>query len=174
MMRKSSEPPPAVRDEFPLVDLFPPREKSSPYLVLSTLRAAWLLDQIVSRSLASFELHHAQFNALLFLRRSGSEGARPSALGEFLSVSRPNVTKLLARLRARNLVDERPDPQDGRAVLAAVTPAGLNLFEKAAVVLYRDLDTALTGLSAQEAASLHALLDRFRNVLAAALKTRRA
>jgi DNA-binding MarR family transcriptional regulator len=158
------------RDQFPVIDLFQSTEKPAPHLVLSALRTAWLLDQVVARALAPFKLHHAQYNALLLLQRQAPEGVRPSAIGEFLCVSRPNVTKLLARLHARALIEERPDPDDGRAIRAFITPAGIAIVEQAAESLHRDLQQVVASLPRDDARSLQTLLDQFRNNVSAALK----
>lgn len=157
------------RDEFPLLELFKVADSRASHLVLSTLRVASLLDRVVARSLAPFGLHHAQFNALLLLKKNASGGLRPSALGDYLCVSRPNVTKLLARLKSRGLIEERPDPDDGRAVLAIATAAGTALAEQASEMLTRDLEAAVDTLASDDAMMLQSLLDRFRDGLAGRL-----
>ena len=159
-----------TRDAFPVIDLFHDHGKSAPRLVLSALRTAWLLDQAVARSLAPFKLHYAQFHALMLLHRRDPDGVRPSTIGEFLSVSRPNVTKLLARLHARQLVEERPDPEDGRAVRAFITPAGRTLVESAADALFQDLERVVASLAPEDAVALQHLLDGFRDTVASWLR----
>jgi DNA-binding MarR family transcriptional regulator len=137
--------------------------------VLSTLRTAALLDRVIARGLSPFNLHHAQFNALMLLRRQGASGLRPSVLGDFLCVSRPNVTKLLARLKMRGLIQERPDPGDGRAVLALATPDGEAIAEKAFASLSGELAAAVATLADEDGEALRVLLVRFRNGLARTL-----
>ncbi len=158
------------RDRFPLLDMFQQPENAASQLVLSALRTAVLLDQVVAHSLSPFGLHHAQFNALVLLRRQGDNGVRPSVLGDCLCVSRPNVTKLLARLRSRGLIEERPDPADGRAVLAVITKKGQALEDKAFDALNHDLTVAVETLPAGDSVALRGLLDRFRNGLATTLR----
>ena len=98
------------------------------------------------------------------------EGLRPSVLGSYLCVSRPNVTKLLARLKDRGLVVEKSDPQDGRAVLAVITEEGIGLVQLAFVAVTRDLSTVVETLPQQDGAHLRTVLDRFRNGLFQALR----
>ena len=160
------------RDRFPVIDLFHASDKPAPHLVLSALRTAWLLDQVVARSLTPFKLHYAQYNAMLLLERNAPEGVRPSTIGEFLCVSRPNVTKLLARLHARALIEERPDPDDGRAIRAFITPAGSNVLAEASVALDHELRRVVSLLPMQDARALQALLDRFRHSVSTALADR--
>lgn len=42
-------------------------------------------------------------------------------------ISRPGVTQLITRLERDGLVERRPDPSDGRAVLVHITEAGLRI-----------------------------------------------
>ncbi|WP_328535318.1 MarR family winged helix-turn-helix transcriptional regulator [Streptomyces sp. NBC_00344] len=49
---------------------------------------------------------------------------RLSKLTATEQVSQPAITQLVARLERDGLVERRPDPSDGRAVLVRVTPAG--------------------------------------------------
>ena len=156
-------------DQFPLLEMFQ-EGHDAPQLVLCALRTAALLDRVVARSLSPFQLHHAQFNALVLLERQRESGLRPSALGDYLCVSRPNVTKLLARLKSRGLIEERPDPDDGRAVLAVITPEGERLAQQAFSALTHDLTVAVETLSFEDGASLRVLLDRFRDGLATTLR----
>jgi DNA-binding MarR family transcriptional regulator len=159
-----------MQDQFPLLDVFHETGNSAPQLVLCALRTAALLDRVVARALAPFNLHHAQFNALILLKREREVGLRPSVLGDYLCVSRPNVTKLLARLKSRGLIEERPDPVDGRAVLAVITPDGVRLADEAFASLTHDLTVAVNTLPVESGASLRALLDQFRNGLSQTLR----
>ncbi|MCU0690351.1 MAG: MarR family transcriptional regulator [Polyangiaceae bacterium] len=161
-----------ARDQFPLLEVFQRGDHGASHLVLSALRTAALLDRVVARALAPFGLHHAQFNALMLLRRQGVAGLRPSSLGDSLCVSRPNVTKLLSRLKSRGLIEERPDPADGRAVLAFSTPDGSALAERAFARLSKDLAEAVATLVADDRESLRVLLDKFRDGLASTLTDR--
>jgi DNA-binding MarR family transcriptional regulator len=158
------------RDQFPLLDMFQDPGSSASQLVLCALRTAALLDRVVARSLSPFNLHHAQFNALVLLKRQRETGLRPSVLGDYLCVSRPNVTKLLARLKSRGLIEERPDPADGRAVLAIITSDGERLADQAFSALTHDLTVAVNTLPADDGLSLRALLDRFRDGLSITLR----
>ena len=52
---------------------------------------------------------------------------RLSELTATEQVSQPAITQLVARLERDGLVDRRPDPRDGRAVLARATDAGTRI-----------------------------------------------
>jgi DNA-binding MarR family transcriptional regulator len=87
-----------------------------------------------------------------------SRGSLPlGKMGERLQVHPTSVTSIVRRLEAAGLVVRRAHPEDGRAVLAEITPAGRELVE----VATRDLigaDFALGALSDTELASLSSLL----------------
>ncbi len=162
--------PAGVQDAFPLLEVFQEPGNDASQLVLCALRTAALLDRVVARALGPFNLHHAQFNALVLLKRERDKGLRPSVLGDYLCVSRPNVTKLLARLKSRSLIEERPDPADGRAVLAVITEDGVRLADQALSAMRNDLTAAVDTLSGEDGAALRLLLDRFRDGLSLALR----
>jgi DNA-binding MarR family transcriptional regulator len=65
---------------------------------------------------------------LATLRRSGP--ARLTDLAGTEGVSQPSMTALVGRLTDQGLVQRRTDPDDGRAVLIAVTPAGAELLRR--------------------------------------------
>jgi DNA-binding MarR family transcriptional regulator len=159
----------ANRDNFRLLDVFADAVSPASRLVLSTLRSATLLDRIVARSLAPFGLHHAQLNALMLLKKHRETGVRPSMIGDYLCVSRPNVTKLLMRLKARKLVEERSDPADGRAVLVVITAEGEVVADRAWDALSSDLAQVVDRIRPETRSSLGRLLDEFRHGLAGAL-----
>ena len=67
------------------------------------------------------------------------------------------VTSIVRRLDAAGLVVRRAHPEDGRAVLAEITPAGRELVEVATADLL-DAGFALGALSEAELRQLSALL----------------
>ncbi len=64
--------------------------------------------------------------ALNTLSRYGA--TRLSDLAHSEAVTQPGMTQLVARLERDGLAQRRPDPQDRRAVLVAITPAGQALL----------------------------------------------
>jgi DNA-binding MarR family transcriptional regulator len=65
---------------------------------------------------------------LATLRRSGP--ARLTDLAGTEGVSQPSMTALVGRLTDQGLVQRRTDPDDRRAVLITVTPAGAELLRR--------------------------------------------
>jgi DNA-binding MarR family transcriptional regulator len=153
--------PPLNRSRFaqsPLIAAAGAYPDPASLVPFAILRSAGLLANLIARSLAPLRLHHAQLAALLLLRRHARTGLRPSALGRMLSVSRPNVTKMLARLSERKLVEQRPDPADARAVLAFATAASAEVSELGLQAVRRVIAGVTTGLSPSQAASVNELL----------------
>jgi DNA-binding MarR family transcriptional regulator len=96
------------------------------------LRVARYLERDVELELGRFGLSISEFNALSALRRRGEPHAlSPTELGRGLMLSSGGVTKLIERLEARGLVVRTPDTTDGRGVVVALTPPGLELQEAA-------------------------------------------
>ncbi len=56
-------------------------------------------------------------------------GVRPADLARRLDVSKQAINQALAPLLAAGLVNLDPDPSDGRALLAKLTPAGVAAFQ---------------------------------------------
>jgi DNA-binding MarR family transcriptional regulator len=85
-------------------------------------------------------------------------------MGERLQVHPTSVTSIVRRLEAAGLVERRPHPDDGRAVLAEITPTGRALVERAT----KDLVAADFGLEALDEGQLRELSEVLRPVRAAA------
>jgi DNA-binding MarR family transcriptional regulator len=105
-------------------------------------------------------LTFARYEALVLLTFS-SRGSLPlGKMGERLQVHPTSVTSIVDRLEAAGLVVRKPHPEDGRAVLAEITPAGQALVEEATEALVG----ADFGLGALDDAGLRALSELLRPV----------
>lgn len=60
----------------------------------------------------------------IFTVIAGSDGIRPSALSERLLVDRSQISRMLRELESLELIERRPDPDDGRSSVIAATPVG--------------------------------------------------
>ena len=79
------------------------------------------------------------YDVLLELRAE-SEGLRMQDLGARVVLSRTRVSRLVDELEAAGLVGRRPDPNDGRCTLAAITAEGERSFRAAAPVYLASID----------------------------------
>ena len=71
---------------------------------------------------ASGQLSHGLLSALATISKQGP--VRLAELAQLESVSAPSTTRLVAELESKGLVSRESDPEDGRAVLISITPAG--------------------------------------------------
>lgn len=69
---------------------------------------------------------------------------RMQDLGARVVLSRSRVSRLVDDLEAAGLVERRPDPVDGRATLACMTPAGRRAFRQAAPVYLEAIERHFT------------------------------
>lgn len=96
--------------------------------------------------------------ALTLLRDHGPMAQ--AALGEALRLDPSNVVALLNDLEARGLVTRRRDPEDRRRHIVELSGGGVGALDRAEAGLAAVEDTLLSGLSADERRTLHALLLR--------------
>ena len=103
--------------------------------ITSVMRAEQILMGRLNELLAAFDLTFPRYEALMLLYYS-SHGTLPlGKIGDRLQVHRASVTNLVDRLEAGGLVERRPHETDRRTVLAAITPAGHEIAERATAVL---------------------------------------
>lgn len=109
-------------------------------------------------------LTFARYEALVLLVFS-SRGSLPlGKMGERLQVHPTSVTSIVRRLEESGLVHRVPHPDDGRAVLAEITPSGRALVERATT----DLVEAEFGLGALGEEQMQQLSEVLRPVRSAA------
>lgn len=82
---------------------------------------------------APAELRPAEFSVLLVIQHN--PGLRQGQVADALGIQPPNFGGLLGRLVARGLAERRASPGDRRAVALHLTPAGVALMERAAVLM---------------------------------------
>lgn len=104
-------------------------------------------------------LDSGEFDVLASLQRAGPPYAvRPTELFRSLLITSGGLTDRLVRLEKRGLIVRERNPDDGRSLIARLTPEGLALIEAA----YReDMEAEaamLAPLSAHERGQLAALL----------------
>jgi DNA-binding MarR family transcriptional regulator len=133
-------------------------ESSSMRAVTSLMRAHQLVLAEVDAIVKPYGLTFARYEALVLLVFS-QKGALPlSKIGERLQVHPTSVTNIVDRLEKSGLVTRRPNPLDGRGVLAEITDEGREAVERATA----DLMRAEFGLAALGSAQHDSLFDTLR------------
>jgi DNA-binding MarR family transcriptional regulator len=93
--------------------------------------AVWSVARLLRRtsvaSLARWDVSPSQSRALRVLTRCGP--IRLSELSEHLRIAPRSATEVVDGLETKDLVERRPDPQDRRATLVAVTEHGIEVRE---------------------------------------------
>jgi DNA-binding MarR family transcriptional regulator len=134
------------------------------HAVTSLMRVQQLVLARLDAILKPHGLTFARYEALVLLTFS-SRGSLPlGKMGERLQVHPTSVTSIVDRLEQAGLVVRRPHPDDGRAVLAEITPDGRALVERATA----DLVGADFGLGVLDEDRLRALSELLRPVRKAA------
>jgi DNA-binding MarR family transcriptional regulator len=135
-------------------------ESSSMRAVTSLMRAHQLVLAEVDAIVKPYGLTFARYEALVLLVFS-RKGALPlSKIGERLQVHPTSVTNIVDRLEKSGLVTRRPNPLDGRGVLAEITDAGREVVEKATAALME----AEFGLGALRVEQHDTLFDTLREL----------
>lgn len=99
-----------------------------------------------------------QFAALVKLRDGGELGQ--NQLGRLTAMDPATIQGVIGRLRARLLIEDRPDPTDRRRTLLRLSLEGEGLVERLAPNGFAVSDAILEPLSAEERAAFLALLKR--------------
>ncbi|GAA1792656.1 MarR family transcriptional regulator [Nocardioides hankookensis] len=127
------------------------------HAVTTLMRVQQLVIGRLDAILKPHGLSFARYEALVLLTFS-SRGSLPlGKMGERLQVHPTSVTSIVRRLEAAGLVERKAHPDDGRAVLAEITPAGRAVVEVATRDLV-DADFALGALSDADLATVSSVL----------------
>ena len=134
----------------------------------SAMRAATSVFRVQQILLARFdealrphELTFARYEVLVLLTFSRRGELPLKVIGSRLMVHPTSVTNAIDRLVAAGYVARRPNPDDGRGVLASITDRGRAVVEVATRAL-TDLDFGMADLPEAERDELFELLRRVR------------
>jgi len=109
----------------------------------------------VRAAAAEHELSLTESSVLARLARDGPSTTADLARAE--SVRPQSMGTTISGLEERGLVERRPHPTDGRQVHIALTPAGLELREKARDAKHSWLAQQIAGLDKQDQETLFAV-----------------
>lgn len=129
--------------------------------VTSVMRAQQVLIADLDAALRPFGLTFSRYEALVLLTFSRDGALSLSRVGERLQVHATSVTNVIDRLEAAGLVERRPNPHDGRGVLATITEEGRAVAEKATAVL-NEKAFGLSSLSREDLQVLFGVLRKLR------------
>lgn len=131
-------------------------------LATSIMRVQQLLINRYDEVVRPHGLTFARFEVLALLRFSRTGALPMKVIGDRLQVHPTSVTNIVERLAAAALVERRPNPRDGRGVLAHITDRGREVVEAAAADLM-EIDFGLTALTDDEIEPVVAALSTLRH-----------
>jgi len=123
----------------------------------SVFRAQQILLARFDEALRPYELTFARYEALVLLRFSRTGTLPLKVIGSRLMVHPTSVSNTVERLAAAGLVQRRPNPADGRGVLASITESGRSIVEQATKDLM-DVDFGLANISDERLEDLYQTL----------------
>src|SRR4051812_16671676 len=125
--------------------------------VTSLMRVHQLVLAELDELLRPLELTFARFEVLVLLSFSRRGSLPLGKIGERLQVHATSVTPLVKRLEASGYLTRNRHPEDGRAVLAEITPAGRRVTERASAII-TEARFGLGSLDEEQCRRLSALL----------------
>jgi DNA-binding MarR family transcriptional regulator len=98
--------------------------------LLNLVRTSDFLQRAFQHKTRAWGLTSTQYNVLRILRGARPDGLQCAAIGARMVTAEPDVTRLIARLKALKLVRQHRDQKDRRVVWTQITDAGLKLLRE--------------------------------------------
>ena len=130
--------------------------------LLNLLRTSDCLKRAFHRKTRDWGVTSTQYNVLRILRGAQPQGLTCSAIGSRMITAEPDITRLLARLKALKLIRQQRDRQDRRVVWTQISESGLELLRQMDPVIERVPGELLGHLNGAELAELIRLLELAR------------
>jgi len=130
--------------------------------LLNLMRTSDCLVRSMQSATKRWGVTSTQYNVLRILRGAYPEELTCSAIGDRMITADPDITRLLARLKAGKLVRQQRDKRDKRIVWTHIAPAGLQLLAEMDSVIQRLPAEMLGHLSNAELAEFVRLLELAR------------
>jgi len=140
----------------------PPFSSVEEEALLNLMRTSDTLHRAFHQKTRKWGITSTQYNVLRILRGAQPQGLTCSAIGDRMITAEPDITRLLARLKALKFVRQQRDKQDRRAVWTQISPAGLALLSEMDPVILKFPQELLGHLNSQELAELIRLLELAR------------
>jgi DNA-binding MarR family transcriptional regulator len=96
--------------------------------LLNVMRTSDCLQRVFQRRTRDWGVTSTQYNVLRILRGAGAQGLTCSAIGDRMITAEPDITRLLARLKAMKLITQQRDKHDRRVVWTHISASGMELL----------------------------------------------
>ena len=140
----------------------PPFASLEEEALLNLMRASDCLNRALHLKTRQWGVSSTQYNVLRILRGAHPGGLTCSAIGSRMITAEPDITRLLARLKALKLIRQQRDSEDRRVLWTHITEAGLMLLQEMDPVILAAPKELLRRLSQAELSELIRLLERAR------------
>lgn len=130
--------------------------------LLNLLRTSDFVQRAFQLKTRKWGVTSTQYNILRILRGAHPEGLTCSAIGHRMITAEPDITRLLARLKALKLIRQQRDKHDRRAVCTQISAAGLVLLKEMDPVILQVPRELLGHLTGAELSELIRLLEQAR------------
>lgn len=127
---------------------------------LSVLRAADLISQDVAQAVRPYDLTPSQFNVLRILR-GAPDGLPCGQIGERMINRDPDITRLLDRMEARNMIVRHRNESDRRIVTARISQEGLSLLDRVDPAVHDCHLRQFEGLTENQLLQITSLMNQF-------------
>lgn len=98
--------------------------------LLNIMRTSDCLQRAFQRRTRDWGVTSTQYNVLRILRGAHPQGLTCSAIGDRMITAVPDITRLLARMKALKLIRQQRDKHDRRVVWTQISATGLELLRK--------------------------------------------
>lgn len=132
---------------------------------LNILRTSEILQQRINQFLKEFGLSSTQYNVLRILQGAGESGLTCSQIADRMITHDSDITRLLDRMEARDMVVRERSSEDRRVVLTKLAPSAKTLLGQIEKPLAKQLSSTVGRLGPKPIAALIDLLEQFRETL---------
>jgi DNA-binding MarR family transcriptional regulator len=130
---------------------------------LNLLRTADALARAFHLKTRDWGLTATQYNVLRILRGAYPNGLTCAAIGSRMIAAEPDITRLLGRLKALDLIEQHRDSEDRRVVWTQIAPKGMELLKEMDPVIQRVPIELLGHMEREDLQRLIGLLEKARS-----------
>lgn len=139
-----------------------PFESIEDEVFINIIRTAEVFNRKQTEFLKNYDLTPSQFNVLRILRGAEPDGLICREIGERMVAFDPDVTKLLDRLEARDLIARQRQQKDRRVIAVRISEAGLKLLKKIDQPIIDFINNLLRHLGEKQLRALNELTEKAR------------
>jgi len=140
----------------------PPFASVEEEALLNVMRSSDCLHRAFHQKTRQWGVTSTQYNVLRILRGSQPHGLTCSAIGHRMITAEPDITRLLARMKALKWIKQERDTKDRRVVWTHISKAGLALLNEMDPVILAAPGDLLGHLKPEELTELIRLLELAR------------